>query len=202
MTKPIGGILLAAGKSRRFGGDKRKTLLADGRSLLQTAIEQAAAALDTLVVVLRADDTVLKTRLEETTLHLPGPPRFILAAHAERGMAHSLADAMHATAGWRAALVLLGDMPAITPATFSALLGAYDTAAAIPGAAPIIVPAYRDRQGHPVLFDCAYFAEMAALQGDRGARSVIDHHADQVTRLALADNGILQDIDTPADLGD
>ena len=52
----IGGIILAAGSSRRFGDDKRKQTLASGQSILEESIHKAASVLDKVLVVLRFGD--------------------------------------------------------------------------------------------------------------------------------------------------
>ena len=52
----IGAIILAAGSSRRFGGDKRKAELADGITVLTQTIHVAAKLLHSVLVVLRFGD--------------------------------------------------------------------------------------------------------------------------------------------------
>ena len=61
----------------------------------------------------------------------------------------------------------------------------------------IVVPELDGSAGHPVGFSREFFAELIALQGDRGARSVIDAHPDAVQRVAVDDPGVLTDIDQP-----
>ena len=64
----------------------------------------------------------------------------------------------------------------------------------------ICVPTWRGRRGHPVGFGKAYFDALRGLSGDRGARALLEVHADAVVAVPVEDAGILQDVDTREDL--
>jgi len=113
-----------------------------------------------------------------------------------RGLGASLAAAIAATGdapGW---LVALGDMPFISPATIAAVKAAIEKGAAI------AAPRLREggARGHPVGFAQSMAGELAVLDGDEGARSVIERHRDRVVLVEVDDRGIVADIDTPGDL--
>jgi molybdenum cofactor cytidylyltransferase len=57
---------------------------------------------------------------------------------------------------------------------------------------------YRGQRGNPVGFSRDYLPQLLALEGDQGARGILKHAP--VTELEVDDSGILQDVDTPADL--
>ena len=59
----IGAIVLGAGSSRRFGDDKRKARLPDGRRVIEQTTANALAAFEAVLLVLRADDQAFKTQL-------------------------------------------------------------------------------------------------------------------------------------------
>jgi molybdenum cofactor cytidylyltransferase len=61
----------------------------------------------------------------------------------------------------------------------------------------IVVPMHSDTPGHPVGFSREFFAELIALTGDRGARSVIDAHREAVRTIGVDDPGVVTDIDHP-----
>lgn len=191
----IGGIVLAAGSSSRFGADKRNQPLASGLTMLEAAIASTAGVLGDLVVVLRADDQHYARDLAERVAL--SDVRYYCAPDSSLGMAHSLANGIALVRDWRAALIILGDLPFILPTTYSAVVAAYRGAGRD---AAIVVPRFHGQQGHPVLFDRRHFDEIAGLEGDVGARSVIRAHPDRVIDVEIEDPGILQDIDRREDL--
>lgn len=189
---PIGGIILAAGSSRRFGGDKRLQPLSGSKTLLEVTIRSAMKDMDRLLVVLRSEDEFgdrLNGLVNDRFIE------FFRAPDSAKGMGSSLANAIHKAHNWQAALILPGDMPYVQQNTLKTILAAYR-----PGSGAIVVPTMHGRPGHPVLFDRCYFDEIAALEGDEGARSILAAHPDKIIRIAVNDAGILLDIDTPEDL--
>lgn len=191
----IGAIVLAAGTSRRFGDDKRKATLPSGRMVIQQSIETALASFSSVLLVLRQDDADFAAKLSAAI----NDPRMtvLLAPDSALGMGHSLANAVAAVRDWDAAFVCLADMPHISVHTLDLLKSAFIEHQ---GEHPIIVPDYQGRWGHPVGFHSAYFDDIAALTGDQGARPVINNHEPRVIHIEVNDPGVLQDIDTPADL--
>jgi molybdenum cofactor cytidylyltransferase len=61
----------------------------------------------------------------------------------------------------------------------------------------ICVPTFRGKRGNPVLFGRALFAGIAGIAGDVGARQLIAAHEDMVVEVAMEDDAVLTDIDTP-----
>ena len=191
----IGSIILAAGSSRRFGGDKRKSSLPSGQRMLEESIHKAASVMDKVLVVLRFGDLTFAKELENT---IDNPDvEFFCAPDSARGMAHSLANAIHHVKEWQAAMVFLGDMPFVQAETVESILAEYEFRKAH---SPIILPTKDGEQGHPVLFCSAYFEEIEKITGDKGARSVVDNHPDNVFTIEVQDPGVIRDIDTPQDL--
>ena len=187
-TGEIVGILLAAGSSRRFGGDKLLHRLPDGRPLAVAAAASLRPACDRLVAVLRPGAQELAERLAAERCAT------VVCADADGGMGNSLACAIRATpnaAGW---VVALADMPYIATASHRQVV------AALRRGASIAATEYGGRRGHPVGFSSRWFAALSALTGDRGARSIVQANEALVTRCAVDDDGVLTDVDTPGDL--
>ena len=84
-------------------------------------------------------------------------------------------------------------MPRVTAAQIDTLIRAFDPTE---GRA-ICVPVFGRKRGNPVLWSRRYFAEMAGLDGDMGARHLLEEHADQLFETAMPDDGVLVDVDTP-----
>ncbi|HST39688.1 MAG TPA: nucleotidyltransferase family protein [Conexibacter sp.] len=182
----VGGLVLAAGGSRRFGGRKQLAEL-DGRPLLEHALAAMAAAGVAPVVVTvgaHADEIAATVALHGATpVRVPGW---------EEGLAASLRAGVAALAPCCDAIVVtLGDQPRIAPAA----IGRVAAAAGAPE--PAARASYDGRPGHPVLLSRELFAAIAALRGDDGARELLA----TVPVLAVAcEGGDLRDVDTPADL--
>ena len=91
------------------------------------------------------------------------------------------------------AIVLLGDMPAITPALIDKLIAAFDPSEA----RAICVAAWKGKRGNPVLWGRQFFADMLQLEGDVGAKHLMAANGELVCEVEAADDAPLVDIDTP-----
>jgi molybdenum cofactor cytidylyltransferase len=188
MAASICGILLAAGASKRFGSDKLMHPLAGQTPVAVAALANLRAAIPHVIAVVRPGVTALENCLSEAGATV------ILCANADEGMGASLATAVGASgdvAGW---VIALADMPYIRPETISKI------AASLAAGAAIVAPAYRGERGHPVGLSARFRAQLQALRGDEGARSVLRENAGLVTLIEVDDPGICRDIDTPDDL--
>ncbi|WP_299308211.1 nucleotidyltransferase family protein [uncultured Croceicoccus sp.] len=181
-------VTLAAGLSRRFGGDKLSA------QIMGTCVLDASmAALDGFAfagraVVLNPSRVETWDRADVAVIRNTAP---------ERGMGHSLALAAQyaADSNARFLLVTLGDMPRISPETIAALLRAGpDRGDALVAARPDEMP-----PGPPAIFGCDWFARLAGAEGDTGARTLLRDPAHAVVTLPLSPAEAI-DIDTPADL--
>ena len=191
-------IVLAAGAGVRFGGGK---LLAawQGRPLIAWALDAAfAAPVRTVTVAVRGlDDPVAEVaRRHAEAMGRSGDLRLAVVADVAEGQAASLRAAIAALpADSAAALVLLGDMPRIPDGIGEALAAAWRRGA------PACAPSFAGRRGHPVLFDQALFASLLGLNGDVGARSLLDALGERLVLIPAADDGVLFDVDRVEDLG-
>ena len=95
--------------------------------------------------------------------------------------------------GVQAALFLLADQPAVTPAIVQALVQRYYETAA-----PVVVPTYGGRRGNPTLFDRRLWPELMTVTGDQGGRAVIERYRDQAAFVEVGEAAAL-DVDTPDD---
>lgn len=182
----IVGLLLAAGRSRRFGADKRWLPLAGGTPMALAAARNLAAICPRTLVVIRPDDDAVARMLAEAGIAT------VVCAEAEQGMGRSLACGVAATAdapGW---LIALADMPHIRPESYRAVLDAMAQGAAMAR------PSYIGRVGHPVGFASRCYPDLIALTGDRGGKAILDADPAAVRVCPVEDPGVLKDIDRPA----
>lgn len=182
------GILLAAGLSSRFGANKLLQPLEDGTPLAVAAARKLNAALPGALAVVKPQDTRLAQLLAKEGLEIG------FCSQSRQGMGASLAWAVsqspHAN-GW---LVALADMPFIDTQTIAWLAGSVRTDL------DIAAPFCNGKRGHPVAFGRAHYWALTSLGGDEGARGLLQSCPQLVQRLDCDDMGVLQDIDTPADL--
>jgi molybdenum cofactor cytidylyltransferase len=189
MTTQIAGVLLAAGAGRRFGGRKLLHPLPGGSAPLGIlAWEHLRSALSWSVVVVRTGDE------EVGALYRAAGAQVVVSAEAERGMGHSLASGVRATASAAGWVIGLADMPRVQPQTIRMI------AQALASGARIAVPVYQGARGHPVGFSASLRDRLLACAGDAGARALLQEHAAEVVKVAVDDCGVLQDVDTPEDL--
>lgn len=186
----IRGILLAGGAGTRFGG--AKLLSAFPNDPVPIGVRSARsliAGLGNALAVVRAGDAALARALREAGCEV------LESADSARGLGASLAAGVKASrdaAGW---LIALADMPRILPATHRAVADALSRGARL--AATVDASG---RRGHPVAFAAELYADLAALDGDEGARGVIARHRAWLEVVRRDDPGIHFDIDTPGDL--
>jgi molybdenum cofactor cytidylyltransferase/nicotine blue oxidoreductase len=182
----VAGLVLAAGGGRRYG--MPKALVEYGGSLLvERAVRTARAVCDPVLVVLgaRAVDVWRAADLDGATV--------LANREWESGMASSLRTGLDGLRGWPgrvdAALVLLVDMPGMTPAALERVAGH-----ARPGA--LAVATYDGVRGHPVLLGREHWAGVAeSAVGDEGARRYLAaHEVTEVDCTGLADP---LDLDVP-----
>jgi molybdenum cofactor cytidylyltransferase len=188
MTREIVGVLLAAGAGTRFGGDKLLHRLPDGTPMAAAAAAHLKPACGRVVAVVRPGQGELAALLAEAGCEI------VVCPEAEAGMGHSLAAGVRATAdagGW---IVALADMPFIDSASHQAV------ASRLRDGASLAASQYQGRRGHPVGFSSRWFAELAALTGDQGARAILERHRAELIVCPVDDPGVLRDIDRPTDL--
>jgi molybdenum cofactor cytidylyltransferase len=190
----IAGLVLAAGRSTRMGGNKLVCSI-DGAPLIAHAVDAAlGAGLAPVCVV---------TGHEQERVRAALPARDVLFAHNgefAHGMAGSLRaglDALNALGPELAAVVvLLGDMPRVRAAHVLRLVDAF----AAGGPEAICVPEHGGRRGNPVLWPARDLATLRALSGDVGGRALLQAHDERVQRVPMPDDGVLLDVDSPAAL--
>jgi molybdenum cofactor cytidylyltransferase len=186
--RPVTGILLAAGASRRFGANKLLAPLADGTPLAVAAARHLRAATPAALAVVRPGEESLTSLLAAEGL------RIVEALDCEQGMGRSLAAGVEAAADAAGWLIALADMPYIRVSTIARLV------AALAEGQPLAAPYHHGGRGHPVAFSARYGDALRTLRGDRGAAAVLAGDAHWIARIEVGDPGILRDVDLPADL--
>lgn len=185
----MAAIILAAGGSRRLG--RPKLLLAyQGVPLLRRAIDAAVdAGCADVLVVLGADRQRYGPLLKGTTAREVHNPDH------EHGMSSSIRAGIRALGPHpHAAVIMLADQPRIDAKIVRRLIEAYRHTGK-----RIVACRYGPVLGAPTLFDRGMFVELLLLEGDQGARQVMDTHPGEVAAVEIAPQAAL-DIDLPEDV--
>ncbi|MBI2964229.1 MAG: nucleotidyltransferase family protein [Deltaproteobacteria bacterium] len=186
---PPSGAILAAGSARRMRADKLLLDLA-GTPIVRRIAEQALAAeLGELLVIVRAENSAAVAAALR-----PLAVRIVANARAEQGMGTSIALAAASLRPQAEALLLLqGDQPLVGRDMLEALVARWRS-----GAGAFVASRFGDLVTTPVLFARELFAELRALDGDRGAKAVLERHRE---RGAVIDFPAWRgaDVDTPED---
>ena len=191
----VGAVVLAAGRSSRMGASNKLLASVRGEPMVRHAVRAVReAGVAPIVVVTGHEAEALRAALEDFEIELVHNERFA------EGMGMSLAAGIRALERRvDAAFVCLGDMPRVGARHLEAIRAAYAPREGRLLAVPVHGKGKAEERGHPVLFDARFFPALAALEGDRGARRLLDEHADVVACVPL-DDAVLIDVDTPAAL--
>jgi molybdenum cofactor cytidylyltransferase len=187
--KKIGGLLLAAGASRRMGRPKQ-LLSFKGRSLIRTAAETLVhSACEPIVVVVGAEREACINEIDDLNLDVfvNDDWRAGMSSSIKSGLTKLLTEEPDLDA----VVILLCDQPLITSEMIDRLVDAFAESHS-----PIVAAEYDDVTGVPALFSREVFDELLNLDGDKGARDLI-RGADRVLTVAMPEAAF--DIDTLAD---
>ena len=187
-AKPPAGVVLAAGASTRMGENKLLLRL-DGEPLVARAARRAAeAGLDPVLVVLGHDAADVVRALEGVRCRTVINPE-----HATGGQGSSFRSGIAAVpAEAPGAVVLLADMPHVTPAMIASLVERH-----FASGAALVVSEYGGVHAPPTLYGRALFPEI--LTGRGCGRDVVRHHRGDAEVVAFSADR-LADLDEPGDV--
>jgi CTP:molybdopterin cytidylyltransferase MocA len=197
---PAGAVVLAAGSSSRMPGSQKLLLEFDGRPMVRHAVEAAADGGCHQVVAVYSSDDVRDA--------VDGAAELVHNPDAHTGMASSLKAGLRALRPEiEAAVVLLGDQPLVGSRTVAALLRAWRRE----GSRPAVAVSKRSQAFNesqpgrrasanwspPVVLSREMWPDIYALDGDAGARQILDGHPELLDTVPAP--GRPDDIDTPED---
>lgn len=191
----FGILVLAAGKSSRFGSDKLMTKMADNRPMIAHSLAPLLVLAKEnnleLCVITRVGNQPLIDYLAVEGIN------YSFCPDAHLGMGHSIAYGVKTNQSWQGWMITLADMPNINSKTLTGLLEYIHTA---PN--DIIRLAFTSNEktvpAHPVYFPKQYSHQLSQLTGDKGAKAIIKRQ----NLLVKIDNDIIEeytlmDMDTP-----
>jgi len=180
----IVGLLLAAGGARRF---KSQKLVASyrGTPLVLHAARALRSTTDAVIAVVGHEASAVRGALAGMDV------KIVENSEWELGLASSIRRGVEAMPPEVEALVVaVGDQPGLDAAVIRAVVARWRETSL-----PIVSASYRGARGHPVLFARSVFAELLDLQGDAGARLLIERSPERVSYVE-ADAEMPPDVDT------
>lgn len=144
---------------------------------------------DEVVIVLGADAEKVRTKVRFEHEKIVFNPEYAMGMSASiRAGLGSVSDKADA------ALIMLGDQPFVLPETVNKIVEAYLRSTPL-----VVVPTFHGVRGNPVLFDRKIFPQIMRIQGDVGAKSVVELQSRRLLEVEVEDEGIITDVDTPSE---
>ena len=187
----IAAVILAAGESRRLRQPKQLIQLAGESLLRRTARLTLEAGCAPVFVVLGYDSERMCPELNGLSVEA------ITNGDWEEGMGSSVRCGVAAAerAGAEGVLLLVCDQPRLTAKHLRTLLARHRQAEG-----SITASRYEGRVGVPAVFAARLFPELLQIEGDRGARQVIERHGQAVQAVDWPEGAV--DVDLPEQLRD
>jgi molybdenum cofactor cytidylyltransferase len=184
----VGGILLAAGHSTRFRGDKQVALFHGTPLILRAAVALKASGANPIVGVVRPRMHVHQQLLLKAGI------AFALNRDSSEGLASSIRSGLefHKERELGAVLVSSCDQPLVTGEHLHELIQLWRDSRAAAAAS-----AYSNTIGVPAVFGSELFSQLSELHGDRGAGQLL-RRLSKVATIVLPEAAF--DVDTPEQL--
>jgi len=181
-------VVLAAGRSSRMGVGNKLLAQFEGKPLVRRTVERVAAAgLDGVVVVLGHQAGRVRQALGGLDVSFSENPDYA------SGLATSLKAGLHAVpADVDGIMVVLADMPEVTADAFARLAAAFGKS----HGRAIVRATHGGKRGNPVILPRSLFGAVEVLEGDTGARQIMETSDLPVVDVELGEAASL-DVDTP-----
>ncbi len=188
----IVGIVLSAGESSRMGRPKA-LLPIEGRSFIEKIVSALRASKVGKIVVVLGHNA---EKIQKEIGHLP--VSVVLNEDYKKGQLSSLIVAIRGLEAEKTAekvdgvLVHLVDHPFLSAALVNRMIDRFYESKKL-----IVLPRYKGRRGHPVIFSSRLFPELLSTPLEQGAKAVVHAHRDETLEIETEEEGIAVDIDTP-----
>ena len=189
----ISAILLAAGQSKRMNGENKLTKEIQGIPLIKLSVKNIlASSINELIIVLGHQKEIIE-QLIEKLIDKNNKIKCVFNKDFESGMASSIKVGLkHLPKNTEAFFICLGDMPMICHDIYNQLIKSKDNK-------EIIVPTYKGQQGNPVLFSILMKDKIMNIEGDLGAKKILEANKDKILNLAINDEGVIKNYNSVND---
>jgi molybdenum cofactor cytidylyltransferase len=183
----LAAVILSGGASRRMGSPKA-LLSYQGRPFLEHLLSLTKhPAIGVRRVVLGPD---AKAIAKEIAL---APAEIVINYQWKNGQLSSLHAAMKTLPPNTGGILLCPvDHPLVSVALVNSLIDEFRSSLA-----PVVVPSYRGRRGHPVIFSASVYQELLIAPPDQGARAVVWAHQREVHEVRTKEEGCVLNLNDP-----
>lgn len=188
----ISAILLAAGESRRMGGDFKPLMKWGTRTVISACIDNLKRSrVDEIIVVLGFRESEIRARLAGAGV------QFAINREFSKGMLSSLKTGLPMVSPrCEGVLVALVDQPMVGPEVINPLVvsfGDFDKR--------ISIPTFEGKHGHPIILSREFEEEIMRLDDNDtdGLKTLINAHRHEIQEIPVESASILEDIDSPED---
>ena len=185
----ISAILLAAGQSKRMNGENKLTKEIQGIPLIKHSVKNIlASSIDELIVILGYQKEVIEKIIDKNERI-----KFAFNVNYENGMASSIKTGLNnLSEKTKAFFICLGDMPMVNSDIYNQLIQSKNNK-------EIIVPTYNGQQGNPILFSKSIKEKIMTIQGDVGAKKILELNKNKILNVEVGNQSIRKDFNTKDD---
>ena len=182
----ISAILLAGGQSKRMYGENKLTKKIQGIPLIKHSVKNILASpVDELIVVLGYQKEIIEKLIDKNE-----KIKFVFNNNFESGMASSIKTGLNnLSEKTEAFFICLGDMPMINQDVYNQLIRSRNNK-------EIIVPIYKGQQGNPILFSKSMKSIIISIEGDIGAKKILEQNKDKILKVKIDDINVTKDFNT------
>ena len=182
----ISAILLAAGQSKRMNGENKLAKEIQGIPLIKHSVKNIlASSINELIIVLGHQKGIIEKLIDKNERI-----KFVFNKDFEKGMATSIKTGVkNLSKETGAFFVCLGDMPLINKDILNMLIKSKSKK-------EIIVPTYKNKQGNPVLFSISMKEKIMTIDGDVGAKKILELNKDKILNIETNDQSTTKNFNT------
>jgi molybdenum cofactor cytidylyltransferase len=184
----LAAVILAAGESSRMGSPKA-LLTYQGRPFLEHLLEvtrHPSVGLTRVVLGANAEDIGKHLRLDSAAV--------VVNPEWQRGQLSSVQAAVRSlpAGGTDGILLCLVDHPLITATLVGELVEKFYASGKL-----IVLPTFKAKRGHPVIFSSRLYEELLNAPPETGARSVVWAHSEEVLEVPTFEQGVVLNLNDP-----
>tara|TARA_Y100000590_G_scaffold456776_2_gene608058 strand:- start:1455 stop:2024 length:570 start_codon:yes stop_codon:yes gene_type:complete len=179
----ISAILLAAGQSKRMDGENKLIKEIKGSPLINFSIKNILeSSIDELIIVLGYQKQIVEKFIDKNN-----KIKLVFNKNFESGMASSIKSGLNnLSSKTDAFFICLGDMPMVNKDIYNLLIKFRE-------GNDIVVPTYKGKQGNPILFSSSMKEKIMTIQGDVGAKKILEKNKNKIFNIEINDKSITED---------